>query len=940
LFKDLKNFFTILSVIALTSLSTSLCAQQPEDVTIDVCAQSRLHTFDTTRSIITVSWSSFNTTPLTLRYRFKNKTANAWGAWSNLLTSATSFIDTIPTGNEREYQVEADTSGTLFDYRKYGNVLAGHKVPAEILHGRLLLLVDSAYVGVLDSALEVFKISLWLDGYLPEVDYVDNASNPPYVRSLINTSNNLTGVPDLYGVLLIGHIPVPYSGDFDGGGFGYFPPDGHTTTSSPPSHEGAWSTDYYYGDLNGTWTDLTVNNTLGARAENNNTIGDGKFDQTIRPSNVELPVGRIDFNDLPVFTESDTTLMLRYLAKDVTYRSGNTNYIGRVLQDDQLGLFTGEPFGSMSFQLANPIWGDSVAKLDWNTTLQTINYQWAQGIGFGAYNNCVGVVSSANFAANTYRTTFTTLFGSYFGDFDSRNNLMRSALASEGEILTCAWSGRPKWYFHQMGTGNPIGLSTMNTQNNWNGAQYIYPDGLYGGGLIHNTFLGDISLKLDPYEEVSNFVIRQDSCFNRFILSWDQHQDSNIVSYLVQKSDSLLVEFDTSFVVNTTTYIDSTPNVGMNYYVVKAMKSITNCSGMHYEFSHGNLDSIEQEIPEAFAGTDTSACFGELVNIGTNYNYDEDYIFSWEQGDIVTDTSLQMTTALTIGTGVRQVILNVIDTNSGCISKDTAEITTIDLPSDTIITPFTSNACGDSITLSSNQTTGHSYNWVITSATPAAATGAGPHDVSWAVTGNYMLRLQVENTSNGCIRNDSVLHAVACVLPQELISLDYTYNNSCKDLEINFVTTNEYNLEVYEVVLMKNGIEVSRKVLTPKSFSPAQVNRYTLLFSNISDLNPDEIVLVSKDINASATMIDRKTILPSNCPKKYAIMPNPSEAISGSIRIEGLIANEQIEIYNQLGLMVYAKKNDRQRSMVISTKWESGTYLVRINQETFKLILH
>lgn len=930
----------ILTFFLVCLLSFSLKAQQPEDVTIDVCAQTRLHTFDTTRSIITISWSAFNTTPITLRYRFKDKTATNWGVWNNLATTATSFIDTIPTGTEREYQVDADTSGALFDYRKVGNILAGHKVPAEVLTGRLLLLVDSAYIGVLDSALEVFKISLWLDGYLPEVEYIDNATNPPYVRSVITASNNLTGVPDLYGVLLIGHIPVPYTGDFDGTGFGFFPPDGHTA-ASPPSHEGAWSTDYYYGDLDGIWTDATVTNTLGARVENNNSPGDGKFDQTTRPSNVELPVGRIDFNDLPTFTESDTTLMLRYLAKDVKYRSGKTNYIGRVLQDDQLGLATGEPFGSTSFQLSNPIWGDSVSKLDWNTTLQTQNYQWANGFGFGAYNNCAGVVSSPNFASNTYLTTFTTLFGSYFGDFDSRNNLMRSALGSEGEILTCAWNGRPKWYFHQMGTGNPIGLSVMNTQNNYNGAQYIYEDALYGAGLIHNTFLGDISLKLYPFEEVENFTLTQDSCDNRFVLNWNQHQDSNIVGYLVQRSDSLLVDFDTSFMVNDTIYIDSMPNVGMNYYVVKAMKSVTNCSGMHYEFSHGNLDSIERLLPDAFAGNDTSACFGELVNIGTNHSYHSNNTFSWVPADIITDTSLQQTTAQAIGTSSRNAILSVIDTISGCIVKDTAIITTIALPLDTIVTPFNANACGDSIFgIRSNLTTNHTYSWIFQSATNPTATGVGPHDVSWNLTGSYTLRLSIENTTTGCINNDSFFHSVACVLPQDLIYFNYNYQENCKQLKVEFATTNEYSLDGYFIVLKKNGEEIKRVFKSAQSFSPTQINRYSISIDDIHMLNPDEVVLESKDINSSALIIASKAVLPSNCKKRYSIMPNPSKSYSGEVTIAGLEGNETIKVYSQLGVLLYTSVNGRDRTMSIKTKWESGTYLIRVNEETFKLVLH
>lgn len=917
-----------------------LAGQRPEDVTIDVCASTSFVSTDSTRSAIQVSWSSFSTTPLLLRYRYKAKTSNSWSSWVNLTSTDTSFNDTITTGTEREYQVQADTSSLTNNYLHYGNILAGHAVPVNEELGRILILVDSAYIGVLDSALEAFKWSLWLDGYLPEIDYIDNSTNPPYVKSVISTSYNLTGVSSLYGVLLLGHIPVPYSGDFTGSGLGYFPPDGHTTTSAPPSHEGAWSTDFYYGDLNGSWTDNTVTNTAGARMENNNTTGDGKFDQTLRPSNVEIPVGRVDFNDLSGFTESDTTLMLRYLAKDVAYRSGQTSYVGRVLQDDHLQLLTGEPFGGASFQLSNPIWGDSVAKLDWNTTLQTENYQWSQGFGFGAYNNCVNVVSSANFATNTYRTTFTTLFGSYFGDFDSENNLMRSALASRGEILTCAWGGRPKWYFHQMATGNPIGLSVMNSQNNRNGSQFIYPDGLYGAGLIHTTFQGDISLKLYPYEQVNNLSIRQDSCNQSFVLSWGAHQDSNITGYLIQRTDTLFSPFDTSFQVTDTSFTDHSPASGMNYYVVHAIKSITNCSGMHYEMSYGILDSIEYRLPVAYAGNDTSACFNSLVNIGSNYTYGDDDVFNWTPTSNILESSAPITTIQLRGSGSSDLVLSVTDTLSGCVALDTAVVSTLALPSDSINRLYTSNSCGDTISLRSNSTAGHAYNWSFTSWTPATESGAGPHEVYWNATGNYNLLLVVQDSLTGCVRNDSITHPVACVLPQELLTFNYDYSDNCKSLIIDFTTTNEYDVLGYKIVLRKSGRVLYNTVLSAASFSPSQINRYShsVALQKISEA--DEVLLIAQDANGISSIIGRASISVNPCSQPIQIIPNPAKAKAGQLMVKGLEANEHVIIYNSLGIKVYETINGRNSQMEIPIQWEPGTYLVSVNGVVFKWILH
>ena len=70
-----------------------------------------------------------------------------------------------------------------------------------------------------------------------------------------------------HSLFLLGHVPVPYSGNIN--------PDGH------PDHQGAWPADGYYADMDGTWTDISVNNTVATGTRNDNVPGDGKFDQSI-----------------------------------------------------------------------------------------------------------------------------------------------------------------------------------------------------------------------------------------------------------------------------------------------------------------------------------------------------------------------------------------------------------------------------------------------------------------------------------------------------------------------------------------------------------------------------------------------------------------------------------------------------------------------------------
>jgi len=106
--------------------------------------------------------------------------------------------------------------------------------------------------------------------------------------------------------LLLGHVPVPYSGEVF--------PDGHQ------DHEGAWPADLYYGDVNGVWTDQSVNNSSADQTRHHNVPGDGKFDQSFIASDIELQVGRVDFHDLPAFADDETTLLQNYLNKNHEFR--------------------------------------------------------------------------------------------------------------------------------------------------------------------------------------------------------------------------------------------------------------------------------------------------------------------------------------------------------------------------------------------------------------------------------------------------------------------------------------------------------------------------------------------------------------------------------------------------------------------------------------------
>ena len=77
--------------------------------------------------------------------------------------------------------------------------------------------------------------------------------------------------------------------------------------------------------------------------------GDGKFDQSNMPSDVELAVGRVDFHNMTCFSNknparSELDLLRAYLNKDHNFRHRVFTVARRGLVCDNFGEFEGEAF--------------------------------------------------------------------------------------------------------------------------------------------------------------------------------------------------------------------------------------------------------------------------------------------------------------------------------------------------------------------------------------------------------------------------------------------------------------------------------------------------------------------------------------------------------------------------------------------------------------------
>ncbi|MBV8882013.1 MAG: hypothetical protein JO332_18805, partial [Planctomycetaceae bacterium] len=436
----------------------------------------------------------------------------------------------------------------------------GIDVPLRDQRGKVVLVVDSAQAEPLVEPLRRLERDLAGDGWVVVRLDVDPKATPPAVKARIREVYEADR-DAVRAVFLFGHVPVPYSGDLN--------PDGH------PDHKGAWPADAYYGDMDGEWTDATVDSPKASRAENKNVKEDGKFDPSRLPSPVELQVGRVDLSQMPAFGKSETELLRRYLDKDHAFRHGRLEAVRRGLICDKFGDFRGESFVSSGWRNFAPLVGDAqVRAADWFTGLGAESYLVAQGSGAGGFQSCAGVGTTADFAAKPTKAVFTLLFGSYFGDWDSRDNLLRAPLASESHGLVSVWAGRPHWYLHPMALGETVGYCTRLTQNN----RGLYsPAGSFAGG-VHIALMGDPTLRLHVVAPPSAPTLAAGK------LSWTASPEAGATYHVYYAADAK-ASFTrlTEAPLGATTYVAGKPGL----YMVRAIRLETGASGSYWNASQG-----------------------------------------------------------------------------------------------------------------------------------------------------------------------------------------------------------------------------------------------------------------------------------------------------------------------------------------------------------------
>lgn len=504
---------------------------------------------------------------------------------------------TLVVGVPYEYAVlntfTTTINGQVVRFTAAGYVCTGIDPFMPPYRGRVLLVVDSSVAIPLAAELSQLKQNLLDEGWKVATTIVPrteqfNAQAVRRTKDSIRTWYQRSG-DEPATAFLIGRVAVPYSGLYYQGQY-IPPPDGHN-----PDHRGAWPCDGYYGCLDNEqgWTDQITDTAGVTRPENRNLPGDGKFDNAIFPAPLSIRTGRIDFYNLPVLTpqgssdrQTELALLKDYFARNHAYRSGQTQYIFAGLIDDNFKSYPELFARSAWISFPQLVGAANVREEKWFPTLDSTTRLFAYGCGAGSYTSAAGIGNVNDFATRRVRAVFTMLFGSYFGDWDSRNNLMRVALARGG--LTCAWSGRPVWYLHTMAVGETIGDVALTMQNlsPFQGQSTYVPSSAQG--WVHVALLGDPTLRINygSVPQPRTLSARQDG--RQVIVEWQPPLTTgdSIVGYYVYRTDPGKEERElTPTPISATRFTDSARIEGTVRYTIRAVGRVSSPSGAFLDLS-------------------------------------------------------------------------------------------------------------------------------------------------------------------------------------------------------------------------------------------------------------------------------------------------------------------------------------------------------------------
>ncbi|HKQ40639.1 MAG TPA: hypothetical protein VJ063_21405 [Verrucomicrobiae bacterium] len=498
----------------------------------------------------------------------KGRNATAWGPGVVLPGTATGFNDpNVAVGGNYEYQVVKAGQG----YTGYGYIYAGINAPLRDLRGKIILVVADTYAAELAPELARLKSDLMGDGWQVIRHDVSPTATAGSVRNLIIADYNADRA-NVHAVLLFGHVPIKHSGTLE-----Y---DGHGARPMPA--------DTFYADVNGNWG----------------------TNPSYLPSDAELMVGRVDFFNMPGLTAStpwpsEVEMLRNYLNKDHAWRHKLFTVPRQALMGNRVGDEGGMASAATGYRNFAPLVGpgtiveanvqdNAPSSERWIALITTGQFLWAYGCGggggdsmsqlgtHGLYND----VWSSDIIGQDAQAVFSMCYGSHLGEWDVTDNIMRAMLATSIG-LTCCMGGKPHWYLHHMGLGEPIGYSAKVTMNN--NTLYKSQVNQYRRG-VHIGLLGDPTLRLDMVSPPANLVAARQG--SNVVLTWSPSGEA-VAGYHVYRAARPAGPYVriTSALLTGTKFTDVRRTTGATY-IVRAVKLQVTPSGTYWNPSQGVFASV------------------------------------------------------------------------------------------------------------------------------------------------------------------------------------------------------------------------------------------------------------------------------------------------------------------------------------------------------------
>lgn len=560
----------IFILIAISSIVAN--AYVPKDFAINLQIEKNI-----ANKQLLLTWSSSTTIK---KFTLKRlELVNGKPTWYVLLlnTTDTAYIDKdLQTDRNYEYRIENELEPGRI---AYGYNISSLGVVQQNSIKNLLLLVDEKVYQQIPDEINKYKRLLICDNYrvimrtAPRAETLD-------IDKVWQTKQIVNKIADsikLDYIVLFGRIPVAYSGIVG--------IDGH------PEHTGAYPTDVFYVLPDRLWTDTIANVTTVNSERNKNVPNDGKFDLTYLRDSVKIAIGRIDFFNLPIFNISEMELYKRYISKVEENKYAVNDIPRKAIINDQLNMLNWEVPASEGFIYAYSLFGkDNIEEGKFNPNLFEKKFLMSFSFAPSGHTSNGSIISSKDYATKNANAVIACLFGSYFGDWDYRDGLMRSAIASSPTMLNSYYGGRPQWKWHKMNLGETVGQAYLLSINN----DYFYQTSQqFGSRMIHINLMGDPTTRLyqiKPVQDVAVFTTAGKS--NKIIWKNQDNVYSNV--YRATNIDAEFVKLNSN-PIQATEFIDN-EKCNDCVYMVKALPNNNEVNTRSTSYYRESLGKIAEKI--------------------------------------------------------------------------------------------------------------------------------------------------------------------------------------------------------------------------------------------------------------------------------------------------------------------------------------------------------